>query len=153
MKLIPNIAGALLGFLFVFSGANFFFHWVDVGGGVTPPDHPTSLFMGALIPTGYLAFVKVVEIMGGLLVAIPRTRNLGLLALGPVIVNIFCFHVFLNKSATLFSLMHLAISSLSLYLLFIERKAWSGLVRREINLPEHQSELTPHQEADQQHIP
>ena len=130
MKHLLTIAGALLGFLFVFSGANFFLKLMDMGGGAAPPDHPTSLFMGALIPTGYFAFVKVLEMVGGVLVAIPRTRNLGLLALGPVIVNILCFHIFLNKGATLFSLMHLAICSLSLYLLWVERRAWAGLVRR-----------------------
>ena len=56
----------------------------------TPPAH----FFAAFGPTGYLSFVKVCEVVGGLLVAIPRTRNLGLLVLGPVIVNILAFHLF-----------------------------------------------------------
>ena len=37
------------------------------------------MFLGAMYMTGYLAFVKVLEILGGILVAIPKTRNLGLL--------------------------------------------------------------------------
>ena len=41
--------------------------------------------------TGYMTFVKVCELIGGILVMIPRTRNFGLLVLGPIIVNILAF--------------------------------------------------------------
>ena len=53
--------------------------------------------MIAFAPTGYLTFVKVLEVVGGILVALPRTRNFGLLILGPIIVNILAFHVFVMK--------------------------------------------------------
>jgi hypothetical protein len=80
--------------------------------------------MAAMFPTGYLAFVKVLEILGGLLVALPKTRNIGLLVLGPIIVNIVAFHVFLTKGAGLTDP-----PILSAFLLFTERKAWLGLVK------------------------
>ena len=41
------------------------------------------------------------NIAGGVLVAIPKTRNFGLLILGPIIVNILAFHIFLLKGAAL----------------------------------------------------
>ena len=50
--------------------------------------------MSAFGPTGYMTFVKVLEMLGGILVAMPRTRNAGLLILGPIIVNILAFHLF-----------------------------------------------------------
>ena len=84
--------------------------------------------MGALYGTGYLAFVKILEIVGGVLVAIPKTRNLGLLVLGPIIVNILCFHIFLTKGATLIDPMNILISLLALFLLWSGRKAFCGLV-------------------------
>lgn len=96
MKLASNIAGALLGLLFLFTGTNYFFHFVAMPPG-PPEGSPPALFMGALIPTGYFAFIKVLEITGGALVAIPKTRNFGLLILGPIIVNILAFHIFLVK--------------------------------------------------------
>ena len=79
MKYAPTIAGALLGFLFVA-----FFLMVLLKLVPTPPPpadgSPIDLFMGAFIPTGYITFVKIFELIGGILVAIPRTRNLGLLS-------------------------------------------------------------------------
>ena len=48
--------------------------------------------------TGYLGFVKILEIVGGVLVIIPKTRNLGLLILGPIIINIIAYYYFIKSS-------------------------------------------------------
>ena len=88
------------------------------------------LFMGAFAPTGYLTFIKVLELLGGLLVMVPRTRNLGLLVLGPIIVNILAFSIFLTSPKDLLNPMIIGIVVLALYLMWVERKAWAGLVRR-----------------------
>src|SRR4051812_21220413 len=96
MKLAANIAGGLLGTAFVLFGLLYF---LKIGPMPPPPPEgtPPALFMGAFYPTGYLSFVKVFEILGGVLTAIPRTRNFGLLVLGPIIVNILAFQIFINK--------------------------------------------------------
>jgi signal recognition particle GTPase len=65
---------------------------------------------------------------GGVLVAIPLTRNLGLLVLGPIIVNILCFHVFLAKFAYIADPVLITICVLAAFLLWAERKVWSGLL-------------------------
>ena len=127
MKHAPNIAGGLLGLLFLVFGLNFFLHLLPMPPG-PPEGSPPALFMAALFPTGYLAFVKVLEILGGLLVAIPKTRNIGLLVLGPVIVNILCFHIFLTKGATLIDSVNIAISLLAAFLLWSGRKSFAGLL-------------------------
>jgi len=127
MKCATNIVGGLLGLLFLVFGLNFFFNFIPMPDG-PPEGSPPAIFMAALYPTGYLAFVKCFEILGGILVAIPKTRNFGLLLLGPVIVNILAFHVFLTKGAGLADPVVILITILSLFLLWRERKAFAGLL-------------------------
>ena len=55
-------------------------------GAFTFSSGSSSSLAAAFGPTGYLNFVKVLEVVGGLLVAIPRTRRMGLLVLGPILV-------------------------------------------------------------------
>ena len=125
MKQLPTVAGILLGLLFIMSSVVVLFHLVKMP---PPPDGtPAAMFMGALIPTGYMTFVKVLELTGGILVAIPRTRNFGLLILGPIIVNILAFHVFIMKGDGLLSPLLIVIVLLALYLLWTGRKNFAGL--------------------------
>ena len=125
MKHLPTVAGILLGLLFIMSSVVVLFHLVKMP---PPPDGtPAAMFMGAFIPTGYMTFVKVLELTGGILVAIPRTRNFGLLILGPIIVNILAFHVFITKGDGLLNPMIIIIEMLALYLLWAGRKNFVGL--------------------------
>ena len=95
MKKLPCIAGAVLGLIFIVFGLNFFLKFIPIPA----PEEgtPAAMFMGALYPTGYLTFVKVLEILGGILVILPRTRTIGLLILTPIVVNILAFHVFITS--------------------------------------------------------
>jgi putative oxidoreductase len=128
MKYAPTIAGALLGLLFIAVSLMFFF---KLGPMPPPPPEgsPPALFMGAFIPTGYMNFVKVLELLGGILVAIPRTRNFGLLVLGPIIVNILAYHIFVTKGG-LFDppFMVPIIVVLAGYLLWVARRKFAGLL-------------------------
>lgn len=129
MKHLPTIAGILLGLLFLMAAVPVLFHLIPPEKMPPPPTEEAKMFMGAFAPTGYLTFVKVLELLGALLVMIPKTRNLGLLALGPIIVNILAYHTFLAKDGFL-NPMVMAIIVLSLYLLWTERRAWGTLVNR-----------------------
>jgi putative oxidoreductase len=131
MKYLPTIAGGLLGFAFI-SGSLMFFFGMKGDQPAPPPGSPVDMFMGALIPTGYMNFVKTCELVGGLLVAVPKTRNIGLLFLGPVILNIIAFHVFIGKDVTeKGTFITLAvIGGLAAYLLWVGRKAFAGLLNR-----------------------
>jgi len=126
MKHLPTIAGALLGFLFVTFSAIYFFKLIDMPP--PPAGSPVAHFMAALVPTGYMNFVKTCELLGGILVAIPRTRNFGLLLLGPVIVNILAFHIFLTKGAGLLEPPLVLLCLLAAYLLWDGRKSFLGLL-------------------------
>ncbi|MDB6155000.1 MAG: uncharacterized protein JWL90_3453 [Chthoniobacteraceae bacterium] len=126
MRYFPTIAGLLLGLLFIASGVVVLFHLVPMPP--LPDGTPAAMFMGAFGPTGYLTFVKVLEVLGGLLVAIPRTRNLGLLVLGPIIVNILAYHTFIMKGEGLFAPPLVIIVVLASYLLWAGRRAFAGLL-------------------------
>ena len=129
MKHLPNIAGGLLGLMFIAGGAMFLLNLIPPEAQVPPPPgSPAALFMGAFAPTGYMHFVKVLEVVGGLLLAIPKTRNFGLLVLGPIIINIIAFHVFITAGKDLVSPILILICLLAAYLLWAGRKAFAGLV-------------------------
>ncbi len=127
MKHLPTIAGVLLGLLFIMSACVVLFGLAPKPE--IPEGSPVAAFFAAFGPTGYMTFVKVLELVGGILVAIPRTRNIGLLILGPILVNILAFHVFIAKDGIL-NPMLLGLSALALFLMWSERKSWVNLVTR-----------------------
>jgi len=93
-----------------------------------PEGTPAAHFLAAFFPTGYVKFVKMFEFIGGLVVMIPRLRNLGLLLLGPVIVNIIAFHILIDDPKHLLNPMLGIIIVCALYLLWDARKKFSGLL-------------------------
>jgi hypothetical protein len=127
MRYIPIVAGVLLGLLFVASGVVVLFNLVPMPP--MPEGTPPAHFMAAFMPTGYMTFVKALEVLGGVLVAVPRTRSLGLLVLGPIIVNIIAFHLFVAGDK-LADPSVIVIALMAAYLLWVERKAFAGLVRK-----------------------
>ena len=129
MKYLPAIAGLLLGLLFVMSSLVVLLH-LPVPTPAIPEGSPMACFMGAFGPTGYMTFVKVLELLGGLLTIVPLTRNLGLLVLGPILVNILAFHIFITRGVGLGNPMLIGIVLLALYLLWVERRAFAGLLSR-----------------------
>ena len=125
MKYLPVIAGIILGLLFIMSSVTVLFNLAPTPE--LPDGSPMAMFMGAFAPTGYLTFIKICELLGGILVAIPLTRNYGLLVLGPIILNILAFHVFITNGEGIFNPMLVLIVVLALYLLWIGRKAFAAL--------------------------
>jgi putative oxidoreductase len=133
-KIAPAIAGILLGLVFLMASVTYLMH-------VTPPPPPTpppadvTTFMTLFSSTGYFTVVKVFELIGGLLVMIPFTRNLGLLILGPIIVNILTFTFcigggFQSLNNPMSMVMMTLTVVLPLYLLWVERRAFAGLIQR-----------------------
>ena len=126
-KYPPIIAGIVLGLLFVMSAVVVLFNLVKAP---PPPEgSPAAMFFGAFAPTGYLTFVKIFELVGGLVVMIPRLRNFGLLLLGPVIVNILAFNILIAGGfKDLLNPMILIMLVLALYLLWVGRKNFANLL-------------------------
>jgi putative oxidoreductase len=128
MKYVPTIAGVILGLLFVMSSVVVLFNLIPPEKMPKPPTPEAEMFMKAFGPTGYMTFIKCCELLGGILVAIPRTRNFGLLVLGPIIINILAYHTFLTNREGLRDPMLISIVVLALYLLWVGRKAFAGLL-------------------------
>jgi hypothetical protein len=104
----------------------FFFHL-----GPTPQmkeGTPPAMFMGAVGPTGFMHMVMFFQLLGGILVAIPRTRNFGLLVLGPILINIVAYHAFIMKGEGLGNPLLIIPVLLALYLLWAGRKKFAGLL-------------------------
>jgi len=95
MKIVTLIARILLGLVSLVFGLNGFLNFLNMG------PMPTGLagqFMGALILSHYYWVVAALQIAGGVLLLVNRFVPLALVLLGPVIVNILCYHVFLNHA-------------------------------------------------------
>ncbi len=95
MKIVILIARILLGLIFIVFGLNGFLNFLSMG------PMPTGLagqFIGALFLSHYFWVVAALQIVGGVLLLVGRFVPLALVLLGPVIVNIICYHVFLNPS-------------------------------------------------------
>lgn len=125
---LPNIAGALLGLAFLTFGLNFFLKFIPMPA---PPEGSLVIpFFQATGASGFMAFVKIVEIIGAILVAIPMTRNWGLLLLGPIVVNILAFNVFVAGGAAVLQPPVIVVSLLAAYLLWVGRQKFLVLLNR-----------------------
>ena len=123
MKYISHLTAIPLGLIFIVFGLNFFLKFLPVP---TPPaGSPAAMFMGGMYASGFLAFVKVLEILGGLFVALPQTRHLGILILGPIIVNIAAFNYFFFGPKALLQPPVLLVCSLALILLLASHRAFA----------------------------
>ncbi|HYJ06514.1 MAG TPA: hypothetical protein VEX43_15365 [Chthoniobacterales bacterium] len=116
MKYIIIIARVLLGLVFTVFGLNGFLHFM---GPMPEMQGQAGAFITALASSGYIYVIAFLQVVGGLCLLLgARFVPLGLTLLGPVIVNIVLFHVFLEPAGLP---MAIAISALALFLLWIYR--------------------------------
>jgi putative oxidoreductase len=95
MKIATLIARLLLGLIFVVFGLNGFLNFLNMG------PLPTGLagqFIGALAQSHYYWVVAGLQVAGGVLLLVNRFVPLALVLLGPVIVNILLYHLFLSPT-------------------------------------------------------
>jgi len=112
----------LLGLMFVVFGSNAFLHFIPM----PPMQGPSGEFIGSMNVTGYLKVIAALQVIGGALLLFGRYVPLGLTLLGPIIVNIVLFHIFMDRSGVL---MALCVSAASLFLLWRYWESFSGLLR------------------------
>ena len=123
MKIATIIARSLLGLIFVVFGSNMFLHFIPMP---PPPEGPAREFMTALFMSHYVYVVGALQVVGGLILLSGRRVPLGLALLGPVIVNILCFHILMAPAGLP---MALVVSFLALFLLWRYRGHFAGLVK------------------------
>lgn len=117
---LPHMAAGFLGIAFLVFGLNFFFKFMPVPS--AQADSPAAQFMGAMFVSGFLGFVKALEVIGGALVILPKFRRLGLMILVPIVVNIFAYNAFLTQGVGLTKPPVIVVLALTAYLLFTERE-------------------------------
>ena len=117
MKYATLIARFLLAAIFIVFSLNFWLNFIKAP--LPPSDSAPGIFFGVIYTTGYLAAVKVLELTGGLLVASGRFLGAGLLILGPIILNILFFDIFLAKA---FNPVSTLAAILALFLLWTKRE-------------------------------
>ena len=122
MRTLTIIARSLLGLTFVVFGLNAFLHFIPM----PPPQGMAGDFMKALFVSHYFYVVAVLQIAGGAICLLGRFVPLGLTLVGPVIVNILLYHLFLEPSGLPLALV---VGALALLLLWINRAAFSGLIK------------------------
>ena len=124
MKIVVLICRVLLGLLFVVFGLNGFLHFIPMG----PPPPAGSLpanYMGSLMASGIMPLVSGLEVIGGLLVLIGGTAPLGLVVLGPVIVNALLFHLLMLGGHGIAAAAFAAL--LELFLVYAYRANFAGI--------------------------
>lgn len=87
---IFTVATVLLALMFINGGLNKFFNYIPV-----PPDMPAELVKvnTAVMQIGWLMpLIAVVELIGGVLLLIPKFRALGAIIIFPIMIGILLIH-------------------------------------------------------------
>jgi uncharacterized membrane protein YphA (DoxX/SURF4 family) len=94
MKIAIVVSRSLLGIGFIIFGSNILHPFLPMPA---PPEGSlTAQYMGVMYQSHWLALIGVFQLVGGILVLIGRTAPLGLVLLGPVLVNILAFHILIQ---------------------------------------------------------
>jgi len=121
MRIVVLVARLLVGVIFLVFGLNGFLNFLNMG------PMPTGLagqFIGALFLSHYFWVVAALQIAGGVLLLVNRFVPLALVLLGPVVVNILLYHIFLNPSG---SAVAIVVAVLWLIVFYAKRQYFSGV--------------------------
>jgi len=103
MKIAALIARILLGLMFFVFGLNGFLHFIPIDK-ASMPTGLAGQYVGALMDSHYFYVVAGLQTLGGLLLLVGFYVPLALTLLGPVIVNILCYHIFLDHKGLLMAI-------------------------------------------------
>jgi len=123
MKIATIIVRILLGLVFFVFGLDAFFNFIPKP---PVPKGAAGDFTNLLVSSGYFYAVKCFEVAGGFLLLLGWKAPLGLTLIGPVIINILFYDIFLDHSALP---MGVVVAVLALFLLWSYRSAFAGLVK------------------------
>jgi putative oxidoreductase len=95
MKTTALISRILLGLIFTVFGVNGLHPFLPMA---PPPGELASRYIGALFQSHYTVVIFLVQLIGGVLLLVNRYVPFALTILGPVLVNILCFHSLMSPS-------------------------------------------------------
>lgn len=93
MKIIPQLPTYIIALLYLFSAFMFFFPLMEMPA----MTGNQAVFFNLFVTTGYMAVIKILEIIGAVLLLIPSKRALGSLILAPIAVNILLVELLIAK--------------------------------------------------------
>lgn len=121
---IFNIVSVIFSLLLINGGLNKYLNYMPV-----PEDLPTELLNDniALMEIEWLIpLVGIAEILGGILIAIPKTRALGTLVVFPVMVGVLLTHIFVAPSGLPIALV---IWAVLIWIIYENRKKYLHLIK------------------------
>lgn len=121
---ILTVVSALFGLLLVNGGLNKFLNYMPV-----PPDLPAELITDSLAMmevSWLMPLVGLAEIVGGLLLILPKTRALGALIVFPVMVGVLLTHITVAPSGLP---MAIIIWAILLWIIFENRQKYLVLLK------------------------
>jgi len=124
MKIVKLILYILFGLMFVNAGLNKFFNYMPM------PEltaDQIKFFTAFTSISWMIPLVAVIEIIGGVLIMIPRTRALGAIVILPVMVGILVHHATVDTSGLVISLVLMAINILAIV---DNWRKYEGLIER-----------------------
>jgi putative oxidoreductase len=121
MKIVALIARILLGLVFLVFGANGLHPFLPMP---PPPGGLAGQYVTALFQSHYAVVPFLVQLIGGILLLVNQFVPLALTLLGPVIVNILCFHAFMEPGGLP---MACVVALVWFFLFYVYRKSFEGL--------------------------
>jgi putative oxidoreductase len=97
MKIFALFAQLVLGLMFLIFGLDHFLHFIPADLKPVIKSEEAKQFYKLLVDSGYMNVVMGLEIAGGIALMTLRWTNLGVLIVGPILVNIMLYHGFLVK--------------------------------------------------------
>ena len=120
MKIAILVARILLGLVFAASGTASILKLGKMGG--MPVDATT--FMTLMVAHNYTVFIALLMLVGGLLLLVGRFVPIGLVLLGPILVNILLFHILFQVPGIITGAV---CTALEVFLIWAYRTAFRGL--------------------------
>lgn len=121
MRVLTLISRILLGVLFLVFGLNGFLNFLSMG---PPPSGLAGQFIGALFLSHYYWVIAALQVVAGVLLIVGRYVPLALVLLGPIIVNILLYHIFLMPAGIVLAV----VATLLWFIVFYSyRQSFSGI--------------------------
>jgi uncharacterized membrane protein YphA (DoxX/SURF4 family) len=119
------VLALLFGLMFINAGLTKFFNYMPM---TEKPPEKMMQAMTAFMQIGWLMpLVAVVEIVGGLLIIIPRTRALGALIIFPVMVGIFLTTIVQNTKGLPITLI---LSAILIWIMYENREKYLPIIKQ-----------------------
>lgn len=114
----------LFGLMFINSGLNKFLNYMPM-----PEKMPEKMVkaFGAFMEIGWLLpLVGLAEIIGGILIIIPRTRALGAIIIFPIMVGILLTHIFQDQTGLPIAI---TLAAILIWIMFENRAKYFSLIK------------------------